>query len=130
MTTNAAALADQMTEIPAEEAVIFLLISGRLTQTNKKVVFGYHLPFYDSSDEDGGNRCLLFQLSPIHDVFRGYMPSGQGLKSMRMGALFSERKGMEWLWCWRGSLSGWQSLIVSLLEMGFMMRRLGGEIGR
>lgn len=41
---NAATLAEEMTEVPDEEPVIILLISGKLTQTSEKAIFGYHLP--------------------------------------------------------------------------------------
>lgn len=92
-TTNVAALAEQITTIPAEEAVIILLISGRLTQMNEKVVFGYHLPWYDSSDKEGRNHCLLFQLSPVHDMFRGYNAERPGLKIDENGSLIFGEKG-------------------------------------
>lgn len=94
MTTNATALADQMTEIPGQEAAIILLVSSRLKQMNEKVVFGYHRPFYDPSDEEGGNNCLLFQLSPTHDVFRGYNAEQPGFKIDENGSLvFGEKEG-------------------------------------
>lgn len=94
LTTNVADLAEQITTIPAEEAVVLLLISGRsLTQTNEKVVFGYHLPWYDASDKEGRNHCLLFQLSPVHDVFRGYNAERPGFKIDENGSLVFGEKG-------------------------------------
>ena len=91
-TTNAAALVEQITAIPAEEVVIILLVSGRLTHMNEKVVFGYHLPWYDTCDNERRNHCLLFQLSPIHDMFRGYNAERPGYEIDENGCLiFGER---------------------------------------
>lgn len=92
-TTNAAALVEQITAIPAEEVVIILLISGRLTQTNEKVVFGYHLPWYDSSDNEGRNHCLLFQLNLFHDMFRGYNTERPGFEPNENKSLIFREKG-------------------------------------
>ena len=105
-TTNAAALAEQITTIPAEEAVIIILISGRLTQTNEKVVFGYHLPWYDSSDNEGRNHCLLFQLSPVHDMFKGYNTERPGFEPNENGSLIFGEKGNGVALVLEGILSG------------------------
>ncbi|ODM15876.1 hypothetical protein SI65_08717 [Aspergillus cristatus] len=67
---NAAILAEQITttQTAAVPDPVTLLISGKLTQTGERAVLGYHLPWFNSGDPDP---CLLFQLSPLHDVFRG-----------------------------------------------------------
>lgn len=67
---NAAILAEQIaaTQTAAVPDPVILLISGKLTQTGERAVFGYHLTWFNSGDPDP---CLLFQLSPVHDVFRG-----------------------------------------------------------
>lgn len=55
-----------MTEVPDEDPVIILLISGKLARTNEKAIFGYHLPWSKSE-----NSPFLFQLGPVHYVFKG-----------------------------------------------------------
>ncbi|EYE99164.1 uncharacterized protein EURHEDRAFT_408421 [Aspergillus ruber CBS 135680] len=91
-TTNAAALAEQITAILAEEPVIILFIFGRFTQTNENVVFGYHLPWYDSPDE-GWNHSLLIQLSPVLDFFQGYNTERSGFKPDENETLIFGGKG-------------------------------------
>lgn len=55
-----------MTEVPDEDPVIILLISRKLAQTNEKAIFGYHLPWSEFE-----NPPFLFQLGPVHYVFKG-----------------------------------------------------------
>lgn len=74
---NAAIIAEQITatQTAAIPDPVILLISGKLTQTGERVVFGYYLTWFNSGDPDP---CLLFQLSPVHDVFRGDNASRPG----------------------------------------------------
>lgn len=53
-----------------EDPVVILLISGTLSMTGENVTVGYHYPWYNSGLDKRGS-YLLFQLSPIHSIFRG-----------------------------------------------------------
>lgn len=66
-TSTATIAADMQT---VEDPIVILLISGTLTMTGEKVIVGYHHPWYDSNLGKRGS-YLLFQLSPIHSIFRG-----------------------------------------------------------
>lgn len=45
---------------------VIVLISGKITNTDERAIFGYHRPL---SDLDAP--YVLFELSPIHDTFSG-----------------------------------------------------------
>lgn len=45
---------------------VIVLISGKITNTDERAIFGYHRPLSDLVAP-----CVLFELSPIHDAFSG-----------------------------------------------------------
>lgn len=79
---SASTLAEQIAAVP--DPVIILLISGKIVQTGEKAIFGYHLPWHETNDP-----CFLFELSPVHDVFRGHGPR-PGWKIDRDNLVFGE----------------------------------------
>lgn len=71
MTTSvpASTLADDLDALPKAATVI--LLSGKNSQTGKKGVFGYYLPYVEYREQDPP---FLFQLSDLQDAFRGNAP--------------------------------------------------------
>lgn len=78
-------------DMTAAEDPIIVLISGKITQTNEKTIFGYYLPFRGHDEHNDVDPCLLFQLSPIHDVFRGDNAGRPGWEICSQSLIFGKK---------------------------------------